>query len=73
MVQDPPLKPTGIKRRGRVSTRPVCWTGSSTGILKSVEDLKRDANAEVGPKDYFEMASNKKVPFTPELGLNRLF
>ncbi|PLX53554.1 MAG: hypothetical protein C0611_04565, partial [Desulfobacteraceae bacterium] len=27
------------------------------GILKYVEDLKRGSNAEVGPKDYFEIAS----------------
>jgi hypothetical protein len=26
-------------------------------ILKYVEDLKRGSNAEVGPKDYFEIAS----------------
>ena len=25
--------------------------------LKYVEDLKRGSNAEVGPKDYFEIAS----------------
>jgi len=73
LVQDPPLKTSGIKKRGRVLTRPVCWTGSSTGILKYVEDLKRGTNAEVGPKDYFEIASNNKVPFTPEFGLNSLF
>ena len=29
-----------------------------TGILKYVEDLKRGSNAEVGPKDFFEIASN---------------
>ena len=33
-------------------------TGSSTRILRYVEDLKRGSNAEVGPKDYFEIASN---------------
>jgi hypothetical protein len=32
-------------------------TGSSTRILKYVEDLKRGTNTEVGPKDYFEIAS----------------
>gem|GEM_PF-257418 len=38
-------------------------TGSSKRILKYVEDLKRGANAEVGPKDYFEIASNiNKAP-----------
>jgi hypothetical protein len=30
------------------------------GILKYVEDLKRGPNTEVGPKDFFEIASNKK-------------
>jgi len=29
------------------------------GILKRVEDLKREPNADIGPKDIFEMASNK--------------
>jgi hypothetical protein len=28
------------------------------GILKYVEDLKRGPNAEIGPKDIFEIASN---------------
>jgi hypothetical protein len=60
LVQDPPLKPSGIKRRGRVLTR-RCPAGNALGcILKYVEDLKRGSNAEVGPKDYFEIASNKK-------------
>jgi hypothetical protein len=27
------------------------------GILKYVEDLKREPNAEIGPKDIFEIAS----------------
>jgi hypothetical protein len=36
---------------------PRLLTGSSTRILKYVEDLKRGFNAEVGPKDYFEIAS----------------
>jgi len=56
LVQDPPLKPSGIKRRGRVLTRPVKIPGHA-GILKYVEDLKRGSNAEIGPKDYFEIAS----------------
>ena len=45
-------------RRIRVLIRPENITGSPTGILKYVEDLKRGSNAEVGPKDYFEIASN---------------
>ncbi len=36
---------------------PRLLAGSSTRILKYVEDLKRGFNAEVGPKDYFEIAS----------------
>ena len=28
------------------------------GILQYFEDLKRDTNKEIGPKDIFEMASN---------------
>ena len=31
-----------------------------TGILKYVEDLKRGPNTEIGQKDFFEIASNKK-------------
>ncbi len=29
----------------------------TAGILKYVEDLKRDPNMEIGPKDIFEMRS----------------
>ena len=29
------------------------------GVLKYVEDLKRGTNTEIGPKDFFEMASNE--------------
>ena len=29
------------------------------GILWYVEDLKRGSNAEIGPKDFFEIASNR--------------
>jgi hypothetical protein len=72
LVQDPPLKTSGIKKRGRVLTRPGKIPGQAA-IRKYVEDLKRGANAEVGPKDYFEIASNNKVPFAPEFGLNSLF
>ncbi|PLX52584.1 MAG: hypothetical protein C0611_07805, partial [Desulfobacteraceae bacterium] len=42
---------------------PRLLTGSSTGILKYVEDLRRGSNAEVGPKDYFEIASNSPGRF----------
>ena len=31
------------------------------GILKYVEDLKREPNADIGPKDIFEIASIKRV------------
>jgi hypothetical protein len=30
-----------------------------TGILKYVEDLRRRLNADIGQKDFFEMASKK--------------
>jgi hypothetical protein len=33
-------------------------TGSSTRILEYVEDLRRGLNADIGRKDFFEMASN---------------
>ena len=31
-----------------------------TGILEYSEELKRGPNTEIGPKDFFEMASNKR-------------
>jgi hypothetical protein len=31
------------------------------GILKYFEELKRGTNTEIGPKDFFEMASNRKA------------
>jgi hypothetical protein len=31
------------------------------GILKYVEDLKRGANKDMGPKDYFEMAGSHSL------------
>ncbi|MGD8771305.1 MAG: hypothetical protein PVJ06_14790, partial [Desulfobacterales bacterium] len=33
-------------------------TGSPTGILKYVKDLKRGPNTEIGGKDFFEIASS---------------
>jgi hypothetical protein len=36
-------------------------TGSSTRILKYVEDLIRGLNADIGRKDFFETAS-KNAP-----------
>ena len=36
---------------------PRLLTGSSTRIPKYSEELKRGPNAEIGPKDFFEMAS----------------
>jgi len=30
------------------------------GILKYVEDVKREPNADIGPKDIFEIASSEK-------------
>jgi hypothetical protein len=31
------------------------------GILLYVEDLKRGTNKNIGPKDIFEIASNKRI------------
>jgi hypothetical protein len=31
------------------------------GILKYVEDLRRGPNADIGRKDFFEMASNNHL------------
>ena len=33
------------------------------GILKYSEELKRGPNTEIGPKDFFEIASNKREGF----------
>jgi len=52
-----PAKIQRDKKAGPSFNPPRLLTGSSTHILKYVEDLKRGFNAEVGPKDYFEMAS----------------
>jgi hypothetical protein len=38
-------------------------TGSSTRILKYVEDLIRELNADIGRKDFFEMASIFSFPY----------
>jgi hypothetical protein len=38
---------------------PRLLTGSSTRILKYSGELKLGPNTEVGPKDFFEMASRK--------------
>jgi len=35
------------------------------GILKYSEELKRGPNTEIGPKDFFEIASNNNT-LTPE-------
>jgi hypothetical protein len=54
-----PAKTQRDKKAGPSFNPPRLLTGSSTRILKYVEDLKRGSNAEVGPKDYFEIASYK--------------
>jgi hypothetical protein len=36
------------------------------GILKYSEELKRGPNTEIGPKDFFEIASNNNT-LTPEI------
>jgi hypothetical protein len=43
-----------IKARPRIN--PPRLTGSSTRILKYVEDLRRGLNADIERKDFFEMA-----------------
>jgi len=48
LVQVPPIIPSGIKRRDRVSTR---------RHAKYFEELKLVPNTEIGTKDLFEMAS----------------
>jgi hypothetical protein len=45
-----------IKTRPRINP-PRLLTGSSTRILKYVEDLRRGRNADIGRKGFFEMAS----------------
>jgi hypothetical protein len=40
---------------------PRLLTGSSTRILKYVDDLKRGSNAGIGPKDYVEIAFKKEI------------
>jgi hypothetical protein len=42
-----------VQNQGEAECKPA-------GILKYVEDLKGGSYAEVGPKDYFEIASNKR-------------
>jgi hypothetical protein len=37
------------------------------GILKYVEDLKRGPNTEIGPKDFFEIASSQAMNTTAAL------
>jgi hypothetical protein len=56
-----PAKTQRDKKAESSFNPPRLLTGSSTRILKYVEDLKRDSNAEIGPKDYFEMPM-KKLP-----------
>jgi hypothetical protein len=59
LVQDLPSRTAGQERGGDVQPAPLL-TGSSTRILKYSEELKRGPNTEIGPKDIFEMASNKR-------------
>ena len=42
-----------VQDQGWVEVQPA-------GILKYSEELKRGPNTEIGPKDIFEMASNKR-------------
>jgi hypothetical protein len=51
LVQDLPPKEAGQERGGEVQPE---------GILKYSEVLKRGPDTEIGPKDIFEMISNKR-------------
>jgi hypothetical protein len=55
--RDLPPRSAGQEREAEVQPVPSL-TGSPTRILKYVEDLMRDLNADIGRKDFFEMASN---------------
>ena len=59
LVQGLPPRTAG-QERGTEVQPPRLLTGSSTRILKYSEELKRGPNTEIGPKDFFETASNKR-------------
>jgi hypothetical protein len=44
-----------VEIKARPSVNPPRLTGSSTRILKYVEDLRRELNTDIGRKDFFEM------------------
>jgi hypothetical protein len=46
------------KNAGPSFNPPRLLAGSSSGILKYVEDLKREPNADIGPKSIFRIASS---------------
>jgi len=53
---------TGSYFKKRILVQDVGGAGFQTaGILQYVEDLKAGPNTRIGPKDLFEIASNKKL------------
>jgi hypothetical protein len=55
-VRDLPQRSAGQEREAEDQSAPSA-TGSSTRILKYVEDLRRGLTADIGRKGFFEMAS----------------
>jgi hypothetical protein len=53
-----PAKDQRDKNAGPRFNPPRLMAGSSTRILKYVEDLKHGPNKEIGTKGFFEIASN---------------
>ena len=58
-----------VQDRGGAEFLPLCGTSrlilyglwvETAGILLDVEDFKRGTNKDIGPKDIFELGSNKK-------------
>jgi hypothetical protein len=52
-----------VRDQGETETQPA-------GILKYVEDLRRRLNADIGRKDFFEMASNNVSGYLQGNGLD---
>ena len=58
--RSPTKDPRDKKARPRINP-PRLLTGSSTCILKYVEDLRRGLNANIRRKGFFEMVSKSKI------------
>ena len=52
-------KPEAYKDQGGAGVQPA-------GILKYARDLKQGTNTEIGPKDFFEIASNQMSAWAPQ-------